>query len=70
MHIVRAEKVIHLDDLLLRRSNIAKSGLLNGTIIVEIAEIIGIELGWSEDQLDSEISRTYEILKEYHGVVL
>jgi len=70
LHIVRSEKVIHLDDLLLRRSNIAKSGLLNGRIIVEIAEIIGTELMWSKDQLDSEISRTYEILKEFHGVVL
>jgi glycerol-3-phosphate dehydrogenase len=70
LHIVRSEKVIHVDDLILRRSNIAKSGLLNGTIIAEIAEIIGTELMWSEDQLDSEIKRTYEILEDFHGVLL
>jgi glycerol-3-phosphate dehydrogenase len=70
LHIVRSEKVIHVDDLILRRSNIAKSGLLNRTVIVELAGIIGSALSWSDQQLESEIQRTIKFLKEFHGVML
>lgn len=68
LHLIQTEKVVHLDDFVLRRSNIAKSGLSSEAVIVELAEIIGIGLGWTKAQLESEIRRTSDILKDYHGV--
>ncbi len=70
LHIFDSEKVVHLDDLILRRSNIAKSGLLNRTALVELAERIGSSRMWSADQIKFEIQRTAGILNDYHGINL
>ena len=65
-----SERVVHLDDLVLRRSNIAKSGLINRAALVELAELIGSSRMWSADQIKFEIQRTAGILNEYHGIIL
>jgi glycerol-3-phosphate dehydrogenase len=70
LHIFDSEKVVHLDDLILRRSNIAKSGLLNRTALVELAERIGSSRMWSADQIKFEIQRTAGLLNDYHGINL
>ena len=64
------EKVTHLDDLLLRRSMLAKLGQLSLANTYEIANIMGKCLNWSADQQDHEIKRTCKILKEFHNVEL
>lgn len=66
--IVTNEKVIHLDDFLLRRSSLAKIGLLSMNAINEIAEIVGKELSWSDHQVQEEIQRSVNILSTRHGV--
>jgi glycerol-3-phosphate dehydrogenase len=68
--IVKAEKVIHVDDFLLRRSMLAKLGRLSLDNISEISNIISNTLNWSVDRRDEEIKRTCKVLKENHGVVL
>lgn len=68
--IAREEKVVRLDDFLLRRSMLAKLGLLSHANITEISGIIGDALGWSAEQADEEIKRVYRILREHHGVKL
>ncbi len=68
--ITREEKIVHLDDFLLRRSMLAKLGLLSLDLIDEIANIIGNELGWSIARRTEAVKRALDVLKERHGVHL
>ncbi len=67
--IVQYEKVVHVDDFLLRRSMLAKLGQVSEASIREIAGIIGDVLGWSTERRDNEIKRTIKILAQEYGVV-
>ena len=69
-YLVRHEMVVHLDDLLLRRSLLAMLGQLSHSLLAEMAEVVGEELGWSDEQIGAEIWRTLGILEERHGVQL
>jgi glycerol-3-phosphate dehydrogenase len=64
------EKVIHLDDLLLRRSMLAMLGRLNREAIDEIAGLLAETLNWSAEQKGSEVDRTLKILADRHAVRL
>lgn len=64
------EKVIHLDDLVLRRSLMAYLGHLNRPLIDELAGILADVLGWDDNQKRDEIQRTLGILRDRHGVNL
>jgi len=66
--LVQAEKIIHLDDLLLRRTLLAYLGELSLPLIEEIAEVVGSELGWNDSQRKSEIERSLDILADKHSV--
>jgi glycerol-3-phosphate dehydrogenase len=68
--ITREEKIVHLDDFLLRRSMLAKLGLLSLDLVDEIVDIIGNELGWSIVRRNEEIERALNVLKDQHGVHL
>lgn len=62
------EKVIHLDDLILRRTHIAKLGLLTKPLLDELAVILAETLDWSEDQKEAELTRTIDILARKYEV--
>ena len=64
------EKVIHLDDLILRRSLMAYLGHLNRPLIDELADILAEVFGWDEVQKQAEVERILEILQKRHGVNL
>lgn len=68
--LVTREKVIHLDDLILRRTHIAKLGLLTHPLLKELNEITASYLGWNREQKAAEIQRTLKILADKHGVML
>lgn len=68
LYIARNENVVHLDDVFLRRSMLAKLGLVDRALLNEVSEIIGRELGWDEVQREKEILRTIEILSDEHRV--
>ena len=68
LYLVQAEKIIHLDDLLLRRTLLAYLGELNLPLIKEIADVVGSELGWNASQKKSEMERSLDILADKHGV--
>jgi glycerol-3-phosphate dehydrogenase len=53
--IVTEEQVIHLTDLVCRRTLIAVLGAATPAALREIAEIAGAALGWDESQMQSEI---------------
>jgi len=64
------EKIIHLDDLILRRSLMAYLGQLNLPLIDELADILSETLGWNAAQKQTEVERTLRILQENHGTIL
>jgi len=68
--LVGEEKIIHLDDLVLRRSLIAMLGELTPELLDELAQIVGESLGWSDEEVLAEVQRTAAILQDKHAVSL
>jgi glycerol-3-phosphate dehydrogenase len=68
--LVQHEKIIHLDDFLLRRSKLAMLGRLTHGMVDELAGVLGEVLGWDREQRKAEAARTLSILGERHGVIL
>ncbi|MGQ9833918.1 MAG: glycerol-3-phosphate dehydrogenase/oxidase [Candidatus Villigracilaceae bacterium] len=64
------EKVVHLDDFVLRRSMLAFLGQLTRPALEELAEIIAEALGWDADRKSAEVRRCLAILADRHGVRL
>ena len=62
------EKVVHLDDLLLRRTLLAMLGLVTGRVLRQAGQIMGSVQGWSAERGEAEIQRTINILVKRHGV--
>ena len=69
-HLAQKEKVLHLEDLLLRRSTLAWLGAITPENLVELAGVLGDALGWDDRKKDDEVNRTAYILKNRHGVNL
>lgn len=68
--LVQHEKIIHLDDFILRRSMLAILGRLTREALHELADILGESLDWTPEQSEAEAARTLSILADRHGVVL
>jgi len=66
--LAQSEKIVHLDDLFLRRSRLAWLGELTRARMDEFAAVLGDALGWSEDQTRAEEERALLILADHHGV--
>jgi len=64
------EKVVHLDDLLLRRSTLAWLGQLTRENITEAAEVLGKALDWNPQAISTEIQRSIALLEDRHQVNL
>jgi glycerol-3-phosphate dehydrogenase len=69
-YLVRAERVCHLDDIVLRRTTLALLGELTMPLLHEIARIAANVLNWTPQQLEAEIERTQHLLHKHHGVSL
>jgi len=64
------EKILHLDDFVLRRSMLAMLGLLTREMLEELAGVLANALGWTKEQRKAELDRTLFILANRHGVHL
>jgi len=62
------ERVMHLDDMLLRRTLISFLGGTKRELLEEIAAAVAPTLGWSAAQVTEEVDRALKILHERHGV--
>jgi len=68
--IIRNERVLHLDDLLLRRTAIALLGELSGGLLDELLAIFAGLHELSDDQTAAERKRTVDILLDRHRIDL
>ena len=64
------EKIIHLDDLILRRTLLGYLGQLTLALVEELARTLGDSLGWDGEQKIAEVKRTLDILADKHRVRL
>ena len=67
-HLAATEQVVHLDDLLLRRTSIAFVGGLTEPRIRAAAAAIAPALGWDEGTITAEVDRTIELLRNAHRI--
>ncbi|GAA1984382.1 glycerol-3-phosphate dehydrogenase/oxidase [Microbacterium pumilum] len=56
-HIARTEDVVHLDDLLMRRSSLAFTGAVSVDAANEVARAIAPALGWDDARIAEETAR-------------
>jgi glycerol-3-phosphate dehydrogenase len=68
--LARNERVVHLADLVFRRTSLAFTGALTSPLLDELAEVVGDELGWDAAARRAEVEATRRVLAERHGVVL
>jgi glycerol-3-phosphate dehydrogenase len=63
------ERVVHLEDLILRRTLMGLLGEVSGSLLEELAAIVSPILGWSEQDAAAEVERTIRLLEKVHGVM-
>jgi glycerol-3-phosphate dehydrogenase len=68
--ITRNERVVHLDDIILRRTLIGMLGEVSLGLLEELAMIISPILEWSQKETEAEVERTVQLLQRVHGVTL
>ncbi|MFA5607054.1 MAG: glycerol-3-phosphate dehydrogenase/oxidase [Leucobacter sp.] len=64
------EDVLHLDDLLLRRTSLAFTGGLTRAALEEVAQAAASALSWGPERIRSEVERAERILRDLHRVSL
>lgn len=68
--LARNEQVVHLIDLVLRRTSIAFTGSVTDPLLDELAGIVGDELGWDAARRAAEVAAARDVLAARHGVEL
>ena len=64
------EKIVHLDDFILRRSMLAMLGFVNCEMLDELAVVFANAFGWTKEQRKSEVEHALSVLADRHGFVL
>ena len=68
--IIRHERIVHIDDLVLRRTAIALLGELTRDLLTELTEIAAAANQWSAERADNETARAAAILIDRFGIDL
>ena len=68
--ICRNERVVHLADIVIRRTLVAVRGELTNAALTEIAQIAARVLGWSANRTQEELSKTHALLVGKHRMRL
>jgi glycerol-3-phosphate dehydrogenase len=64
------ESIVHLDDLISRRTLMALLGQLSLDLLEELALLLAPLLAWPQQRRQQEIERAVKLLREVHGVRL
>lgn len=65
-HLAETEQVVTLLDLLKRRSSIAFVGGVSRQTLVQVAESISGPLGWTEEEIETQVHDAERVLREEH----
>jgi len=65
---VERERVVHLSDVLLRRTDLAFTGAIGGGVVEDVAAALADAAGWDAVRRDAELARTRDELASFHGV--
>ena len=68
--IARNEQVVHVSDILLRRTSLALTGKLTEAMLQRIADIAGAQLDWSPDRQAAELQVARDELASRYRIVL
>jgi glycerol-3-phosphate dehydrogenase len=68
--LVRNERVVKLEDLVLRRTLLVLLGELSQSGLCELSVLTGAELGWEAGRIANEVSMVKATLAQRHGVTL
>ncbi len=68
--LIETEDVVHLEDLLLRRTSLALLGMLTPETVERSASICSEVLGWDADRRENEIDRFRLTMRRIHGTDL
>ena len=69
-YLATTESVVHLIDILLRRTSMAFVGGLSAELLTELTDIVAPILGWSAERRQSEIEAATTELRDVHAVDL
>jgi glycerol-3-phosphate dehydrogenase len=69
-YIAATESVVHLVDVVLRRTNHAFTGDISLPLLVELSALVGGVLGWNESRAAAEVRATVDELSTLHGIHL
>ena len=69
-YLIQHEKVLHLDDFILRRSMLGMLGRVKREVVEELAGVFANNLDWDLEEKQAEVARTLSILADRHGVIL
>ena len=64
--IAREERVVRLDDVVLRRTSIALLGQASAAALAELGAVVGEALGWSQTRIAREVAATTELIATRH----
>lgn len=67
-HLAATEQVVHLLDVVLRRTSLAFVGGMTPQTLREVTDAVADALGWDAERRDHEVARTVEILRTAHRV--
>ena len=67
---VSDEHVVHLADVILRRTSLAFTGRADIDALRTVADALAKAAGWSTDRRDEELAATIELLRDEHDVAL
>lgn len=68
LYLALYEKIVHLDDLILRRTLMAMLGEVTGPLLDELSMILARALGWTEDERRAQVQRASQLLQQRHGI--
>jgi glycerol-3-phosphate dehydrogenase len=69
-YIALNERVVHLDDLIMRRTLMGLLGEVNRPLLEELTAVMAPVLQWTAEQAAAEVERTVQLLEKVHGMTL
>jgi glycerol-3-phosphate dehydrogenase len=66
-YLIELESTFHLEDLVVRRTNLAIEGRLNNNVLIEVALLMKNQLGWDDSILIAQLEHCSKRLCDQNG---